>query len=130
MRDPRSRCWPRGKITIWLICFRFDFEEKEIDEIRALKEIEKQDITGNENVAAQNLGLFPLIGKIHMTYQITMLIVKSYYAFVVTYRLAFEAIDGTEKLYWVIIDSLTDLIFLIDIAIHFNRPYYDENNVL
>ncbi len=57
-------------------------------------------------------------------------VLKLYYAFVVTYRLAFENIDkaNKEKLFWVVVDMFMDLLFLIDIMITFNRPYYDENN--
>ena len=57
-------------------------------------------------------------------------VLKFYYAFVVTYRLAFENIDkaNKEKLFWVVVDMFMDLLFLIDIMITFNRPYYDENN--
>jgi len=55
-----------------------------------------------------------------------------YFAFVVTYRLAFENIDkdNKEKLMWVIVDFIMDFMFLIDIIITFNKPYYDENNLL
>ena len=59
-----------------------------------------------------------------------MVICKNYYAFVLTYRLAFEAIDSSEKLHWVVIDEFMDVIFLIDILITFNKPYYDSSNFL
>lgn len=59
-----------------------------------------------------------------------MLIAKSYYAFIITYRLAFESIDREEMFHWVIVDEFFDLIFLAEILIKFNRPYYDANNVL
>jgi hypothetical protein len=59
-----------------------------------------------------------------------MLIAKSYYAFIMTYRLAFESINRSEQFHWVVIDECFDLIFLAEILINFNKPYYDENNVL
>jgi hypothetical protein len=59
-----------------------------------------------------------------------MVMLKGYYAFVVTYRLAFESIEKTnkEQLYWVVMDEFMDLLFFVDIIITFNKPYYDENN--
>lgn len=95
-----------------------------------MKENEKQDVTGNDATEAVRKGLFPIIGRVNVAYQIVMFLLKSYYAFVVTYRLAFESIEKSrkEKIYWVVTDELMDLLFLIDIIITFNRPYYDDNN--
>lgn len=35
-----------------------------------------------------------------------------------------------EKLGWVIVDEIMDGLFLIDILITFNKPYYDESNII
>lgn len=101
-------------------------------ELYRLKENEQQFATGNESQAALRKGLFPIIGKVNVAYLTIMFLLKCFYAFVVTYRLAFEAADMNikEKFGWVIVDEIMDGLFLIDILITFNKPYYDENNII
>jgi len=101
-------------------------------ELDRLKKNEQQLAAGYESQEALRKGLFPIIGKVHVAYLIIMFLLKCFYAFVVTYRLAFEAADMNikEKLSWVIVDEIMDGLFLIDIFITFNKPYYDENNLI
>ena len=76
--------------------------------------------------------LFPIMGPVYTSYMIWLFLLKIYYAFIVTYRMAFENIDKTRKehLYWVIVDFIMDFMFLIDILITFNKPFYDENSLI
>jgi hypothetical protein len=108
------------------------FKEAPTKELFLLKENEKQELTGNEHLETNKKCLFPIIGRYHTMYMIWLFVLKSYFAFVVTYRLAFENIDKTrkEKDMWVAIDFIMDFSFLIDIVITFNKPYYDENSLL
>jgi hypothetical protein len=89
-------------------------------------------MAGNDHLETKNMRLFPVIGSLHTAYMIWQVLLKMYFAFIVTYRLAFENIDkdNKEKLMWVTVDFIMDFMFLIDIIITFNKPYYDENNLL
>lgn len=89
-------------------------------------------MTGNESMETKNKWLFPIIGPVHTFYMVWQFWLKIYYAFIVTYRLAFENIDKSRKehLYWVVIDFIMDFMFLIDIIITFNKPFYDENSLI
>lgn len=97
-----------------------------------MKENEKQDVTGNENLETSNKKLFPIVGNVFIVHQTVMFMAKFYFGFVLTYRLAFSSIQVylTESLYWVIIDEFMDLIFFFDIIITFNKPYYDSHNFI
>jgi hypothetical protein len=61
-------------------------------------------------------------GPLNTTYLVVMLFAKTFVAFLMPYRLAFES---QETLFWVLFDEFIDFIFFIDIIVIFNLPYYD-----
>lgn len=83
---------------------------------------------GNFDAEVAKEGLFPLIGNINLTYTVILLVFQIITAFVFPFRLAF--MPEIEEWPYVILDIVTDVIFLINMVITFFMPVFEDSQLI
>lgn len=98
------------------------------DELESIKKNEQSDMKGNLNAEVVKEGLFPLIGPVNFTYTVIILIFQMITAFIFPFRLAFLP----EKEFWsfVILDFVTDFVFLCNMIITFFMPVFEDSTLI